>query len=176
MENKIDTITEITDLGEGVRIILDFVDELSVDEGVLIGNTCKGFVQILSESRQTETYPPRTFRVNCGAFFQYIFLGEEKTKYLSEIRPGDILTVVSPSGKRMVAVGRVKKEKRFLQRIEMQSGISVTLQKADSVYVKGEKGPVESNLIKVGDKIVTYMGTEQGRHKGTVVEEYIEEL
>ena len=69
-ERQLTKITRLLKLGTGVRVELDFIDALSEEEGILIGNTCKGFVKAMSENREVDTYPRRVFRVNAGALHQ----------------------------------------------------------------------------------------------------------
>ena len=58
---------EKMDMGEGTRVEIDLVDILSENEGILVGDSAKGFICVLAETRETNTYPPRPFRVNAGA-------------------------------------------------------------------------------------------------------------
>src|SRR5699024_2364807 len=81
-------ITEIESIGEGTRVCIDLIDELDPLEGVLIGNTGNGYLVALSENRSTETYPPRPFRINVGAYHHYLLLDEGMTGYLAEMKPG----------------------------------------------------------------------------------------
>ncbi len=170
-------ITKIQHLGEGTRVIIDFIDVLNPNEGVMVGNTAQGCFVVMSESRHTSNYPPRTFRVNCGALHQYIYLEDQKTKYLSEVAPGDKVLVVSQNGDRLVSIGRVKIEKRELVRLETERNISTTLQLADSVYVKGEEdNQIEVMSIDEGCLISVFLADSIARHKGDAIEEEISEL
>ena len=169
-------IVRLSKLGVRIRVELDFIDALSEEEGILIGNTCLGFVKAMSENRQVETYPRRVFRVNAGALHQYVYTVGGAVKYLAEVEPGDLISVFSESGVRSVCVGRVKKEQRPLWRLELENGISATVQEADSVYLAGEEEAAAFVGLKEGDVLVSYPQEPCGRHKGEAVEEFIEEL
>ena len=104
-------VMEVAPIEIGSRCCVDFVDELSPNEGLFIGNTSSGFIKVLSENIGTETYPSRCFRVNSGAIHQYCYLGE-KTIYLFEISPPETIIVHLDESYRKVAVGRVMIEKR----------------------------------------------------------------
>lgn len=176
MENKKLEVLELTNIGIGTRISIDFIDELEIDEYILVGNVCKGYLGILSECRKTETYPPREFRINAGAIHQYIYIGNNKTKYLSEIEPGDKICIFSKNGDRTVAVGRIKKEKREMMRLVLKDEdfISATLQIADSVHLVADE--IKSVIdLKVGDIIDVFKSDIVATHKGDSIEEYIVE-
>lgn len=170
-------VIEIEKVGEGTRVCLDMIDTLSPEEGLLVGNTGNGYVLLLSENRSTNTYPARPFRINCGAHHQYLYLGDQ-TSYLSEIKPGMELPIISRESIRFVAVGRVKIEKRlFLRMVCRIEGveISATLQETDSVHVLDENLKAKNILdIQPGHKILT-MKDEPGRHLGEKIKGEIEE-
>ncbi|MCI3921447.1 3-dehydroquinate synthase II [Paenibacillus sp. TRM 82003] len=172
------TIRAVKEVGTGARVCLDFVDFLGPDEGLYVGNTGHGYALLLAETRSTSTYPPRPFRVNCGAIHQYVWVGE-KTVYLSEIQPGDCLTLFTPTTSRDVSVGRVKIEHRPLLRIELESedgtGVSFTVQASESVHLLGNGGEAKQAIhLKVGDQVLA-AEDEPGRHLGTKIQEVIHE-
>ena len=175
MELKCAGIEEIADMGEGSRVEIDFIDALADDEGVLVGDTANGFLLVLAETRETETYPPRPFRVNAGAIHQYVYLGNDKTKYLSELKAGDQLLVTNGIDERFVAIGRVKIERREFLRFCLETGISATLQKADSLFVAGEKGAFHCIDAAVNDRIHYVEMKSAARHKGLPIKESITE-
>jgi 3-dehydroquinate synthase II len=172
------TVTGIEEIGEGMRVCLDLVDLLQSDEGILVGNTGYGYTLVLAETRETDLYPPRPFRVNCGSIHQYM-KNDDKTCYLSEIKPGQLIEVVGLHHSRKIAVGRVKMERRPLMRIELkneQQVISVTLQSSESVYVFTDKeGPKQAIHLRAGDRVLISPDTA-GRHLGTRIEEEIMEF
>lgn len=173
MERIFEEYTELLDMGVGTRVEIDFIDVLTEDEGILVGNTARGYVRVLAENRETETYPPRPFRVNAGAIHQYIYIGNNKTKYLSEIKPGDSIYVTDGTKERQVTVGRVKIEKRDFIRIAFASDVSATLQKADSIFIAGKEGAVHLLDIEEGIQVETLHDQMIARHKGEMIEESI---
>jgi 3-dehydroquinate synthase II len=178
-EFELAEIKRVTPIGEGARVCIDFIDQLSPTEGVLVGNTGHGYFFVLAENRQTDTYPKRPFRVNAGAIHHYIVTDEDKTNYLQEIQPGNRIPVFCEDGTyRKIPVGRVKIEKRPFVRVEAKVNdhtISVTMQEADSVHILGEKME-EKQVIQLeeGDKV--YVRLDQaGRHLGEKIQEEIVE-
>lgn len=171
-------VTAIEEQGEGSRVCLDFIDALEADEGVLVGNTGHGYGLLLAESDATETYPPRPFRVNAGALHQYLCLDDERTAYLSDLQPGMKVSVYRPDGgRREVALGRIKQERRPMLRIVMECDgdeISLTVQNTDSVKLATVSGPVQALALKPGD-VLLCRRDEAGRHLGERIEEYIRE-
>ncbi|GGG01467.1 3-dehydroquinate synthase II [Paenibacillus abyssi] len=165
------TIHSVEPLGEGMRVCVDMIDFLQSDEGVLVGNTGHGYVLVLAETRATETYPSRPFRINCGAVHQYMKQGE-RTSYLSELVPGAMIEVYSPRGSRQVALGRIKIEKRSFVRVEIRVEdklISASLQNSESVHVWTEAGEAKPvTRLQSGDRVLCLMD-EPGRHLGMKV-------
>lgn len=175
MELEYGAVAQIIDMGEGTRVELDFVDALGSSEGVLVGDTARGFLCVLGETRSTDTYPPRPFRVNAGAIHQYVYMGDNKTKYLSEVRAGDRIVITDGKKERLVSVGRVKIEKRPFKKIILDDGISATLQDADSVFIMGKESSVHFKDVKEQEKIAYLKAESYARHKGEAIEEEIEE-
>jgi len=172
-------VTSIQDVGEGTRVCLDFVDVLEADEGVLVGNTGHGYVFLHAEFQGSETYPPRPFRVNVGAIHHYVLLAEDKTGYLSDLKPGMKVPVWKKDGTcRLVAIGRVKVEKRPLVRVCLDCQgieISATVQKSDSVRFAGPEHAVQMVDLQPADEVLVH-ADEPGRHIGERIEEYIREM
>ncbi len=171
-------VTHIKPMGEGLRVCIDFVDALAPTEGVFVGDTGYGYLLSLSESVPTTTYPARPFRVNAGAFHQYLLLEEGKTCYLSELKAGDKIPVYSREGMRVISVGRVKIERRELLQVQCTCGnqvLSSTVQFSDSVRFFGKENMVDAKTVEVGDKLVCRHDIP-GRHLGKRKEEYIEEI
>lgn len=175
MDWELTSIAEIKDMGDGTRVEIDFIDILRENEGVLVGDTSKGYVCVLAEVRETETYPPRPFRVNVGAIHQYIYVGNNETKYLSEIQPGDKICVTDGNSERMVTVGRVKMESRPFIRLQLENGISTTLQNADSVFIRGENKALHLVETKPQVSVLCVKSDVLARHKGKATIEDIEE-
>jgi len=171
-------VTQIKPMGEGLRVCIDFVDALAPMEGVFVGDTGYGYLLTLSESVPTATYPARPFRVNAGAFHQYLLLEEDKTCYLSELKAGDSVSIHSHEGMRLISVGRVKIERRELLQVRCICGdrvLSSTVQFSDSARFLGKENMLDAKTIKVGDKLVCRHDIP-GRHLGKRKEEYIGEI
>lgn len=171
-------VTSIQSIGEGLRVCIDFIDELDPLEGVWIGNTGTGYCLALAENRETDTYPKRPFRVNAGAYHHYVVKENDETIYLAEVKPGNRLTVSNSKKDRLVTVGRVKKEYRSLTRIELEvkeTIVSVTVQDADSVYLINENEAVQAQRLQVGDHL-TVKPDQPGRHLGQRIDEEITEV
>lgn len=171
-------ITEIKEIGEGMRVCIDFVDILQPEEGLYAGNTGHGYIRVLSENRKSEGYPARPFRLNAGAFHQYLYQSA-KTRYLAELTPGEQLKITNGSSEREVAIGRVKIEKRLLLRVTCKKEdhiISATLQKSSSIWlIEKENGQTPLQQLKEGDYIAC-LPDEPGRHLGEKIDEVIIEI
>lgn len=170
-------VISIADIGEGIRVCIDFVDVLEANEGVFVGNTGHGFFLILSENAKSATYPSRPFRVNAGSFHQYLLLENNETCYLSEIKAGIKIPVFSKNVQRLVPIGRVKIERRQFCRIECESNdkvFSVTLQKSDSVRLLLKDRISDVLSLQIND-FVAVLPDQAGRHLGKYTSEYIDE-
>ncbi|SEA78210.1 3-dehydroquinate synthase II [Thalassobacillus cyri] len=177
IEKEFLEVMKIEEVGEGMRVCLDFIDILQPQDGVYVGNTGYGYVKVLSENRESENYPPRPFRINCGSFHQYLYQ-ENKTHYLHELNPGEKINVEGEQEERELSLGRVKIEKRPFVRVECQSEegtVSVTLQKTTSVHVLEEnKGEISMEDLEIGHRILC-LKDKPGRHLGEQVDEVIVE-
>lgn len=171
-------IVRIEPVGTGTRVCVDFIDLLTSHEGLLVGNTGHGFIKVMAETRQTETYPAREFRVNVGAVNQYLYLGEDKTCYLSELQSGMVIPVYNNETYRYVAVGRIKMEKREFVKITCMNAereISGIFQDSESVFLQESEHSFKSmKEIQVGTKILC-VENQPGRHLGMKIEEEIDE-
>ncbi|SDJ52692.1 3-dehydroquinate synthase II [Salimicrobium halophilum] len=176
-KNEFMEVTNIEEIGEGMRVCLDFVDVLGPMDGLYIGNTGHGYIKVLAENRASEGYPARPFRINVGAFHQYMYQ-DGSTKYLHELNAGDEVMVTDEERERSIALGRVKMEKRPFVRVECTDGervISATFQKSTSVYVVEEKeGECPILELKPGQRILV-LPDEPGRHLGEKIDEIIVE-
>ena len=175
MESAISSISEIIEVGEGTRVEIDLIDSLSEKEGILVGDTARGFILVLAETRETPTYPARPFRINAGAIHQYVCVENGETRYLSELKAGDKVLVTDGTENRYVSIGRVKIEKREFVHVALENGVTATLQKADSVFVAGDNKAIHFLDIKAGDSLVTFPNDCIARHKGKIIEEEIVE-
>jgi 3-dehydroquinate synthase II len=173
-------VEAIESIGEGTRVCLDLADRLAPEEGLFLGDTGHGYLLVLSENQASETYPPRPFRVNCGAIHHYLLCDEGKTRYLSDLSPEmSVMVVHAITGAvRKVPVGRIKMEKRPLLRLIARyegQRISATLQDADSVRLMNqEQSAVDVKALQSGDAIC-FQPDQPGRHLGERIEEEIVE-
>ncbi|MBN1521485.1 MAG: 3-dehydroquinate synthase II [Candidatus Aureabacteria bacterium] len=170
-------ITSVRPLGMGDRVCIDTSTNLSIGEGMLVGNTSSGFFLVHSESIDNPYVEKRPFRVNAGGVHAYIKVPNGKTKYLSEMKSGDSALVVKHDGTTQeVIVGRIKLEKRPMMLIEArigQSPLSLVLQNAETIrLVKTGGKPVSVVKLKKGDRVLA-MAEQSGRHFGIKIEEHI---
>ena len=172
------TVTTVKAVGMGDRVCVDTASMMSFGEGMLIGSQAKGFFLVHSESEESPYVAARPFRVNAGAVHAYIRVGE-KTRYLSELKSGDEVTIVSKEGlARTAIVGRAKIEKRPMILIEAEANgqrISTLLQNAETIKLVGSDGmlrPVTD--LKSGDEVLVHL-EEMARHFGMKIEESIVE-
>jgi len=171
-------VTRVVDVGTGERACIDTASQLSVGEGLLIGSRASLFFLVHSETVPSEYIPTREFRVNAGAIHSYILGGEEKTRYLSELKASDkVMTVRSDGRSRQVVVGRVKIERRPLVMVEAEAdGETGTamLQKAETIrLIRADGTPVSVTDLKVGEEVMVHMSKNKARHFGGEVDEFI---
>ncbi|AIY90268.1 3-dehydroquinate synthase II [Geoglobus acetivorans] len=169
-------IFEIKKLGVGDRVCVDTITLMSPGEGMLVGNSAEFMFLVASESEESEYVASRPFRVNAGSVNAYIRVGS-RTRYLAELRAGDEVEIVRFDGKtRKSFVGRVKIEKRPMILLRARfNGVSgsVILQNAETIKLVTPEGKhVSVAELKVGDRVLAYMG-EKARHFGMAVEESI---
>jgi 3-dehydroquinate synthase II len=172
------TVTAVKPVGMGDRVCVDTANMMSFGEGMLIGSQAKGFFLVHSESEDSPYVAARPFRVNAGAVHAYIRVGE-KTRYLSELKSGDEVTIVSKEGlARTAIVGRAKIEKRPMILIEAEASgqkISTLLQNAETIKLVGSDGtPRPVTDLKAGDEVLVHL-EESARHFGMKIEESIVE-
>ncbi|MHC1630930.1 MAG: 3-dehydroquinate synthase II [Methanotrichaceae archaeon] len=171
-------ITEIKPVGMGDRVCVDTCTLMHPGEGMLIGSQSKAFFLVHSESEESSYVAARPFRVNAGAVHAYIKVGD-RTRYLSEMKAGDEVTIVSQDGETQSAiVGRVKIEKRPLMLIEAEVDgmtMSTLLQNAETIKLVSADGtPKPVTNLKVDDQVLVHFeGT--ARHFGMSIEESIVE-
>ena len=169
------TITRVKQLGMGDRACLDTCTQMSLGEGILVGNTASGFFLVHSESIDNPYVASRPFRVNAGAVHAYTLTPGGKTKYLADLRAGDEVMVVDFRGKSQIAyLGRNKIEKRPMMLIEADSdgsAISLVLQNAETIRLVSPDGKaISATSLKPGDKVLGRI-EKAGRHFGMQVDE-----
>ncbi len=169
------TITNIKQLGMGDRTCLDTITQMSLGEGILVGNTASGFFLVHSESIDNPYVASRPFRVNAGAVHAYTLVTGGKTKYLADLKTGDEVLIVNFEGKSQVAyLGRNKIEKRPMMLIEAEAQgqpVSLVMQNAETIrLVKPDGKPVSITELKKGDKVLAHI-EQTGRHFGIKISE-----
>jgi 3-dehydroquinate synthase II len=172
------TVTAVKPVGMGDRVCVDTASMMTFGEGMLIGSQARGFFLVHSESEDSPYVASRPFRVNAGAVHAYIRVGE-KTRYLSELKSGDEVTIVSKEGlARTAIVGRAKIEKRPMMLIEAEASgqrISTLLQNAETIKLVNSDGqPIAVTDLKAGDEVLVHL-EESARHFGMKIEESIVE-
>jgi 3-dehydroquinate synthase II len=169
------TITATRQLGMGDRSCLDTCTQMTVGEGMLVGNTASGFFLIHSESIDNPYVASRPFRVNAGAVHAYILTPGGKTKYLADLKAGDEVMLVDNDGRTQTAyLGRNKIERRPMLLIEAEAEgqpISLVLQNAETIRLMDPQGKAISvTNLKANDKVLAHI-EKSGRHFGMKVEE-----
>jgi 3-dehydroquinate synthase II len=169
------TITGIKQLGMGDRACLDTCTQMTLGEGMLVGNTAAGFFLVHSESIDNPYVASRPFRVNAGAVHAYTLAPGGKTKYLADLKAGDEVLLVDFQGKSQTAyLGRNKIEKRPVMLIEADAQgqpISLVLQNAETIRLVSPDGKAVSvTTLKPGDKVLGHI-EKAGRHFGMQVDE-----
>ncbi|VVB66640.1 3-dehydroquinate synthase [Candidatus Gugararchaeum adminiculabundum] len=145
---------------------------------MLIGNASSGMVLMHAEVTENPHVATRPFRVNAGALSLYILLANGKTKYLSEVKAGDEVLIVSRAGKtRKAIVVRNKIEWRPMLLIEAKSSagteVKTIAQDAETIRVVCPKGTKSVAELKPGDEIVVRATAAEARHFGMKVDERI---
>jgi len=174
-------VKDVVGLGPGERACVDTNSLLRVGEGLLVGNMARMLFLVHNESIGSKMTPPRPFRVNAGSVQCYVLGPGGRTNYLSELRSGSRVLIVSVDGStRIVSVGRVKVERRPLVNVVAEvDGVvgSVALQKAETIRLVSPKGEVlDVTSLSQGDEVLVRLSSGSGRHMGIAVEEFIEEV
>jgi len=172
-------ITRVETLGMGDRVCIDTCSNMDIGEGMLVGNSSSGLFLVHAESVENPYVEPRPFRVNAGPVHAYVRVPEGKTRYLSELRSGDEVTIVNYKGHcQNSIVGRIKVEKRPLMLIEAecrQKTIATILQNAETIRLTHPNGsPISVVELKKGSKVQAFL-EEAGRHFGMKIKETITE-
>jgi len=169
------TVTGTKQLGMGDRSCLDTCTQMTLGEGMLVGNAAAGFFLVHSESIDNPYVASRPFRVNAGAVHAYTLTPGGKTKYLADLKAGDEVLLVNFQGQSQVAyLGRNKIEKRPMMLIEAQTQgepVSLVMQNAETIRLVSPEGKAVSvTTLKPGDKVLAHI-EKAGRHFGMQVDE-----
>jgi len=169
------TILSIKPIGSGARVCVDTVDLMVPGEGMLVGCQSAGFFLVEAEVNENPYVQSRPFRVNAGPASHYTLTSIQSTRYLSELKAGDEVLIVSREGNvRITNVGRSKIEFRPLILIEAQAGntkIKTILQNAETIRLVTPKGSKPVTELKPGDEVLVHLAAKGGRHFGISVPE-----
>ena len=173
------TITVTKQLGMGDRACIDTCTQMTLGQGILVGNTASGFFLVHSESIDNPYVASRPFRVNAGAVHAYTLAPGGKTKYLADLKAGDEVLLIDYHGQSQTAyLGRNKIEKRPMILIEAEAEgmpISLVMQNAETIRLVDSDGKAISITdLKPGDKVLGHIG-KAGRHFGMQVDETLVE-
>jgi 3-dehydroquinate synthase II len=175
VEIKPAVVKKIEPSGMGDRVCIDTCSAMTLGQGMLIGNASNAFFLVHSESLENPYVAARPFRVNASALHAYILLPENKTAYLSDLRPGaQVLIVDAQGGTRLAQIGRCKIETRpmILITAEIEGReISVYLQNAETInLVRPDGKAVSVAKLKEGDQVLVHLEAG-GRHFGMKISE-----
>ena len=170
-------ITRVEPLGMGDRVCIDTCTTMTLGEGMLVGNSSGGLFLVHAESVENPYVEPRPFRVNAGPVHAYVRVSEGKTRYLSELKSGDEITIVNYKGHcQKSIVGRIKVEKRplmFIEAVHRQKTIATILQNAETIRLTQPNGsPISVVELKRGSRVQAFL-EEAGRHFGMKIKETI---
>jgi len=169
------TIKAVKQLGMGDRSCLDTCTQMTLGEGMLVGNTASGYFLVHSESIDNPYVASRPFRVNAGAVHAYTMAPGGRTKYLADLKAGDEVMLVDCQGGSQVAyLGRNKIERRPMMLIEAEADgqpVSLVLQNAETIrLVRPDGEAISATSLKAGDKVLVRI-EKAGRHFGMQVDE-----
>ncbi len=166
-------VTKIKQISIGARVCVDTCDLMTLGEGMLVGVQAAGFFLVEAEVHENPYVQARPFRVNAGSLSMYTLVSPQKTRYLSELKAGDEVLIVSRNGEvRTASVGRIKIELRPLILVEAEAEgkkIKTILQNAETIRLVTPKGSKPVTELKDGDQVLACLATSAGRHFGEAV-------
>jgi len=174
---EIGKVVKIESFSEGKRVLIDFMDNFTEKDYVLVGNTMVGFLPLVSESHESENYMPRTFRFNLGAIHQYIMTDDNNVRYIDELSSGDYVTVFVGNTVNKFCIGRVKKEIRKFTKLSVDYNgkvISAILQDGETTAILTPNGIRHIKQLSENDDVFV-LPWGNATHLGNVIEEYVEE-
>ncbi|MEM2816305.1 MAG: 3-dehydroquinate synthase II [Candidatus Bathyarchaeia archaeon] len=167
-------VVSVKQIGTGARVCVDTCDLMRAGEGLLLGCQSACLFLVEAEVHENPFVQPRPFRVNAGPISLYTLCSHEKTRYLSELKTGDEVTIVDRDGKtRLANIGRIKIEWRPLMLIEAEHDgklFKTIVQNAETIRLVTDRDSIPVTELKTGDKVLAYI-SEGGRHFGVLVKE-----
>ncbi len=164
---------------EGKRLLLDFMENFGREDCVFVGNTFNGFVPVVCENHESESYRPRTFRFNVGAIHQYIMVSETECRYIDELVPGDkVLIRTGTDTYKQMPIARIKKEIRPFVKMTFKTDeqtIEAVLQSNATVSILTENGIKLLSDFKKGDSAYV-LKWGKASHLGSAKDEFCEEI
>lgn len=171
-------VTRVEPIGSGDRVLVDTVQLLGPEEGLLVGSAAEHLFGVASEAVGSGFSGPRPFRVNAGAAHSYVLRPDGRTRYLSELEAGEPVLVAGPGSEpHAVRIGRLKIERRPLLLVEGRRAgrpATIFLQEAETVRLFTARGRVPVTSLKPRERILG-VALPPARHLGEVVEERVEE-
>ncbi len=168
-------ITAVSQIGTGARVCVDTCDLMEPGEGILVGSQSTGLFLVEAEVHENPYVAARPFRVNAGSVSMYTLGQIPNTKYLSELKAGDEVLIITREGKvRKANVGRTKTEFRPLILVEAEvegRKIKTVLQNAETIRLVTPEGSKPITELKTGDEVLVHVAAKGGRHFGVSVPE-----
>jgi len=175
LELKTAKILSTKQIGTGARVCVDTCDLMEPGEGLLVGSQSAGLFLVEAEVHENPYVASRPFRVNAGSVSMYTLGSLQTTRYLSELKAGDEVLIVSRQGKtRVTNVGRTKTEFRPLLLIEAQvdgNKVKMVLQNAETIRLVTPQNSISVTQLKPGEEVLIHLTTKGGRHFGVPVPE-----
>jgi 3-dehydroquinate synthase II len=171
-------VTTVSQIGTGARVCVDTCDLMEPGEGILVGSQSAGLFLVEAEVHENPYVASRPFRVNAGSISMYTLGSMQNTRYLSELKAGEEVLIITKEGKvRKANVGRTKTEFRPLILVEAEvdgKKIKTILQNAETIRLVTPKGSKPVTELKVGDEVIVHVAAKGGRHFGvSVLEEKV---
>jgi 3-dehydroquinate synthase II len=167
-------ITNIESGGVSDRYCIDLTSLLEIGEGMLIGSSSSCMALIHGETLASEYVPSRPFRVNAGPPHAYIVMADRTTKYLSELKAGDEVLIVSDSQTcKSATIGRLKIERRpmllFSFKNTNDKEAQLFTQQAETVrLVTSQRKLIAVTDLTIGEQILGW-SSRDARHIGVAV-------
>ena len=164
------TVLSVESGGVGERLCVDLIERLSPGEGMAIGSASGTLCLIHGETLPSEYVPSRPFRINAGAVHAYALMADGSTRYLSELRAGDVVAVLSADGsRRSASIGRLKIERRPFLLVRFECGSvegQLIAQQAETARLVSPTGEALSVTgLESGDEMLVRLDSSM-RHIG----------